>query len=41
MKRLFFTVFIVFMCFNALAQLEVVGDSFKEIPGFVNQNAEI
>ena len=41
MKKIFFTVITVFLCFNALAQLEVVSDSFKEIPGFVNQNTEI
>ena len=41
MKKLFVFVFFIFLYFNALAQIEVKPDSFKEIPGFVNQNTEI
>ena len=41
MKKLIIFLFSIFLCFNALAQLEVKPNSFKMIPGFVNQNTEI
>lgn len=41
MRKVLLLFFALFCSIVGYAQLEVVGDSFKEIPGFVNQNTEI
>ena len=40
MKKLSAILFLLFVSFNVLAQLEVKPDSFKEVAGFVNINME-
>ena len=40
MKKFIIVTFAIFLSLNALAQLEVKEDSFKEVPGFVNTNPD-
>ena len=41
MKKYWFLLFAFFLSIAAYAQLEVKSGSFKEVPGFMNQNTEI